>query len=220
MNPFYFAPPVFFAIAFVFSMLGMGGSQLYIPILYWMGMDFKTEAIPLGMLLNVVNSASAAITYGCLGADRRQRAGNYRRANWARGRLVHRPVALHRRARGQIRGGDLGLCGHLFGRLQLRLPPGNRRQSAMAHMDFHSTGCPGGKPTWLSFNGKQDEISRCQTSLRLGAAGRGGADHRQGCDTEVMVSCWYIGGSRLGNCILWLFYLPSRFTFSLFTYHS
>ncbi len=64
MNPFYFAPPVFFAIAFVFSMLGMGGSQLYIPILYWMGMDFKTEAIPLGMLLNVVNSASAAITYG------------------------------------------------------------------------------------------------------------------------------------------------------------
>jgi len=26
-------------------------------------MDFKTEAIPLGMLLNVVNSSSAAITY-------------------------------------------------------------------------------------------------------------------------------------------------------------
>jgi uncharacterized membrane protein YfcA len=44
-------------------MLGMGGSQLYIPILYWMGMDFKTEAIPLGMLLNVVNSSSAAVTY-------------------------------------------------------------------------------------------------------------------------------------------------------------
>ena len=64
MNPFYFAPPIFFAISFVFSMLGMGGSQLYIPILYWMGMDFKTEAIPLGMLLNVVNSTSAAITYG------------------------------------------------------------------------------------------------------------------------------------------------------------
>jgi len=44
-------------------MLGMGGSQLYIPILYWMGLDFKTEAIPLGMLLNVVNSATAATTY-------------------------------------------------------------------------------------------------------------------------------------------------------------
>jgi len=64
MNTLYLAPPIFFVIAFVFSMLGMGGSQLYIPILYWMGMDFKTEAIPLGMLLNIVNSSSAAITYG------------------------------------------------------------------------------------------------------------------------------------------------------------
>ena len=45
-------------------MLGMGGSQLYIPILFWLGMDFKTQAIPLGMLLNVVNSSSAATTYG------------------------------------------------------------------------------------------------------------------------------------------------------------
>ena len=63
MNAFYLIPPLFFVIAFIFSMLGMGGSQLYIPILYWMGMDFKTEAIPLGMLLNVVNSSSAAVTY-------------------------------------------------------------------------------------------------------------------------------------------------------------
>jgi len=64
VSVFHLAPPIFFVIAFVFSMLGMGGSQLYIPILYWMGMDFKTEAVPLGMLLNVVNSSSAAITYG------------------------------------------------------------------------------------------------------------------------------------------------------------
>jgi uncharacterized membrane protein YfcA len=64
MNILYFAPPLFFLIAFLFSMLGMGGSQLYIPILYWMGMDFKTEAIPLGMLLNIINSGGAAITYG------------------------------------------------------------------------------------------------------------------------------------------------------------
>ncbi len=56
-------PIVFFLIAFVFSMLGMGGSQLYIPILFWFGMDFKTQAIPLGMLLNVINSSSAAVTY-------------------------------------------------------------------------------------------------------------------------------------------------------------
>jgi uncharacterized membrane protein YfcA len=42
----------------------MGGSQLYIPILFWLGMDFKTQAIPLGLLLNIANSSSALITYG------------------------------------------------------------------------------------------------------------------------------------------------------------
>jgi len=63
MPTIYLAVPVFFVIAFVFSMLGMGGSQLYIPILFWLGMDFKTQAVPLGMLLNVVNSSSAATTY-------------------------------------------------------------------------------------------------------------------------------------------------------------
>ena len=63
----YLPVPVFLVIAFVFSMLGMGGSQLYIPILFWSGMDFKTEAIPLGMLLNLVNSSSAALTYALKG---------------------------------------------------------------------------------------------------------------------------------------------------------
>ena len=63
MNPIYWSPIIFFFIAFVFSMLGMGGSQLYIPILFWLGMDFKTQTIPLGMLLNVVNSSSAAFVY-------------------------------------------------------------------------------------------------------------------------------------------------------------
>ncbi|MCD6328128.1 sulfite exporter TauE/SafE family protein [bacterium] len=58
------APLIISGIAFVFSMLGMGGSQLYIPVLFWMGMDFKTEAIPLGLLLNILNSSSAAFTYG------------------------------------------------------------------------------------------------------------------------------------------------------------
>ena len=59
----YWAPVIFFFISFVFSMLGMGGSQLYIPILFWLGLDFKSQAIPLGMLLNVVNSSSAAFVY-------------------------------------------------------------------------------------------------------------------------------------------------------------
>ena len=44
-------------------MLGMGGSQIYIPILFWLGMDFKTEAIPLGLLLNIATSLSAATVY-------------------------------------------------------------------------------------------------------------------------------------------------------------
>ena len=53
----------FFIIATLFSMLGMGGSQLYIPILFWGGLDFKTEAIPLGLFLNIVNSSSAMVIY-------------------------------------------------------------------------------------------------------------------------------------------------------------
>ncbi len=57
------APLIFLVVSFVFSMLGMGGSQLYIPILYWLGLNFKHEAIPLGLLLNIVTSASAAFTY-------------------------------------------------------------------------------------------------------------------------------------------------------------
>ena len=64
MDLMFLTPILFFIVSFLFSMLGMGGSQLYIPILFWFGMDFKTQAIPLGMLLNVVNSSSASITYG------------------------------------------------------------------------------------------------------------------------------------------------------------
>jgi uncharacterized membrane protein YfcA len=63
MRTYFVIPPLFFVIALVFSMSGMGGSQLYIPILYWLGMDSKSEAIPLGLLLNLINSTSAAIVY-------------------------------------------------------------------------------------------------------------------------------------------------------------
>jgi len=59
----WLAPVLFFVISFLFSMLGMGGAQLYIPILFWMGMDFKTEAIPLGILLSLVSSLSATFIY-------------------------------------------------------------------------------------------------------------------------------------------------------------
>jgi len=64
MEATFLAPLVILSISFVFPMLGMGGSQLYVPLLFWMGMDFKTEAIPLALLLNIVSSSSAALTYG------------------------------------------------------------------------------------------------------------------------------------------------------------
>jgi len=44
-------------------MLGIGGSVLFIPILYWLGLDFQTEAIPMGLLLNIISSSTAAMTY-------------------------------------------------------------------------------------------------------------------------------------------------------------
>ncbi len=59
----WIAPLLFLLISAVFSMLGMGGSQLYIPILYWLGMDFVHEAVPLGLALNVVVASSATVTY-------------------------------------------------------------------------------------------------------------------------------------------------------------
>ncbi len=59
----WLAPFLFFGISFLFSMLGMGGGQLYIPILFWMGLKFKTEAIPLGIVLSLVSSVSATVIY-------------------------------------------------------------------------------------------------------------------------------------------------------------
>jgi len=47
MIEIYLAPALFFVIAFIFSMLGMGGAQLYVPILFWLGMDFRHRQYPL-----------------------------------------------------------------------------------------------------------------------------------------------------------------------------
>ncbi|AEH44121.1 protein of unknown function DUF81 [Thermodesulfatator indicus DSM 15286] len=49
--------------AFVFSMLGLGGALLYIPIFKWFGFDFKSVAIPTGLFLNGVTALSAALYY-------------------------------------------------------------------------------------------------------------------------------------------------------------
>lgn len=64
MGSAYFVPALFFVIAFVFSMLGRGGATLYVPILFWLGMDLKAQAIPLGMLLHVANTSVPALTFG------------------------------------------------------------------------------------------------------------------------------------------------------------
>jgi uncharacterized membrane protein YfcA len=54
---------VIFLLAFIFSMLGLGGAMLYIPVFHWSGFDFKSVAIPTGLLLNGITALSAAIYY-------------------------------------------------------------------------------------------------------------------------------------------------------------
>ena len=54
---------VVIVLAFIFSMIGLGGAMLYVPLLHWFGFDFKTEAIPTGLLLNGITAVSAAIVY-------------------------------------------------------------------------------------------------------------------------------------------------------------
>lgn len=52
-----------FAVSFVFAMLGLGGGMLYVPILQWLGFPVKAVAIPLGLLLNGLNTLLAFVRY-------------------------------------------------------------------------------------------------------------------------------------------------------------
>ena len=61
MEPFLLALIVFF-IAILFSMLGLGGAIIYVPLFYWSGIDLLI-AIPTALLLNAVTSGSASLTY-------------------------------------------------------------------------------------------------------------------------------------------------------------
>jgi uncharacterized membrane protein YfcA len=54
---------VILILAFIFSMIGLGGAMLYVPVFHWFGFDSKTEAIPTGLLLNGITAASAAVVY-------------------------------------------------------------------------------------------------------------------------------------------------------------
>lgn len=52
-----------FVVALVFSMLGLGGAMLYVPLLKWLGLPLKAVAIPLSLLLNGVTTLSAFLRY-------------------------------------------------------------------------------------------------------------------------------------------------------------
>ncbi len=51
-----------FIIAVLFSMLGLGGAIIYTPFFFWLGVPILI-AIPMALLLNVITTASASVTY-------------------------------------------------------------------------------------------------------------------------------------------------------------
>ncbi|PWB56183.1 MAG: sulfite exporter TauE/SafE family protein [Candidatus Methanoperedenaceae archaeon] len=51
-----------FMIAVLFSVLGLGGAIIYTPLFFWLGIPLLA-AIPMALLLNMVTTASASITY-------------------------------------------------------------------------------------------------------------------------------------------------------------
>lgn len=66
MNSIIAAIIILFA-SFLFAMLGLGGGMVYIPALHWLGFDLKTVVIPLGLLLNGLNTLLALIPYSRAG---------------------------------------------------------------------------------------------------------------------------------------------------------
>ncbi|MFA3781599.1 sulfite exporter TauE/SafE family protein [Melioribacteraceae bacterium 4301-Me] len=54
---------IIFAASFLFAMLGLGGGMIYVPVLKWAGFSVKEVAIPLGLLLNGLNTLLALIPY-------------------------------------------------------------------------------------------------------------------------------------------------------------
>jgi uncharacterized membrane protein YfcA len=53
----------FVAASFLFSMLGLGGALVYVPVLTWAGFPVKEVAIPLALLLNGVTTLIALSSY-------------------------------------------------------------------------------------------------------------------------------------------------------------
>ena len=57
------AAGLIFVVSFIFAMLGLGGGMLYVPIFKWLEFPVKTVAIPIGLLLNGLNTLLAFIRY-------------------------------------------------------------------------------------------------------------------------------------------------------------
>ncbi len=54
---------IILASSFLFSMLGLGGALIYVPVLTWAGFPVKEVAIPLALLLNGLTTLIALIAY-------------------------------------------------------------------------------------------------------------------------------------------------------------
>lgn len=62
-STYILATGLIFVVSVLFSMLGLGGGMLYVPIFKWPGFPLKAVAIPLGLLLNGVTTLSAFLRY-------------------------------------------------------------------------------------------------------------------------------------------------------------
>ncbi len=54
---------LFVGVSFLFSMLGLGGAIVYVPVLKWAGFPVKEVAIPLALLLNGLTTMIALFPY-------------------------------------------------------------------------------------------------------------------------------------------------------------
>lgn len=54
---------LFIGVSFLFSMLGLGGALVYVPVLKWAGFPVKEVAIPLALLLNGLTTLIALVPY-------------------------------------------------------------------------------------------------------------------------------------------------------------
>lgn len=63
MQTYAIATGLIFVVSFLFAMLGLGGGMLYVPILSWLSLPVKAVAIPIGLLLNGLNTLLAFVRY-------------------------------------------------------------------------------------------------------------------------------------------------------------